>query len=138
MADLRLRLTCLNPPPATWGGEPTEFGLQDRAGAVHPGTALPDGALLFELSVALPRFGGDFVHGPPSGRFLYLSYRHRRAGAPWIGWIKIPLAGIRRTGQRRECWRRRYRRCGPMAAGPGRRYLPGTVGSPCIEWTGEE
>ena len=85
MADLRLRLTCLNPPPATWGGEPTEFGLQDRAGAVHPGTALPDGALLFELSVALPRFGGDFVHGPPSGRFRYLGYRHRRAGAPWIG-----------------------------------------------------
>jgi hypothetical protein len=83
--------------------EPLRFGLQDRKGEVHPGERAAEGVLRFDFSLDVkesgdpksPAFSGAFVHGPPSGRFLYLSWKRERASdAPW-GWrIKIPLSGI--------------------------------------------
>lgn len=34
---IRLRVMCINPLPPLYGGQPAEFGLQDKAGALTPG-----------------------------------------------------------------------------------------------------
>jgi hypothetical protein len=96
-----LRVTCLNPPPGSWGGKETEFGLQEAQGRVHPGVEQPSGAVRYEADVRVqedPKSGGlrllgPFVHGPSAQRFLYLSYRHRDV-AEWIGRIKVLLSAI--------------------------------------------
>lgn len=80
-------------------GETTEFGLQDKAGAVHPPQRASKTRSVFrcELAVAsgatggAPTLSGPFAHGPPSSRFLYLSWR-RVGGSGWIERIKIPLS----------------------------------------------
>ena len=97
---LHLQITCEAPPPATHNGQPTEFGLQDKQQALHPGALLPDGALRFVCEVTVkpltktyaPDFGGPFVHGATGARFLYLGWRP--PGGVWIKRFKIPLAPI--------------------------------------------
>lgn len=97
----RLVLVCQDPPPSEQDGRPAEFGLQDTRQVLHPGDPLPDGALRFELDVAVrlhaasgaPDFAGPFVHGPARGRFLYLGWRPVGEAA-WTRRYKIPLAAI--------------------------------------------
>lgn len=96
---MRLRLTCVYPPPASHNGQATEFGMLDRTGALTPGMRLPDGALRFDIEVQVARrsdgsanLGGSYVHGPPGGRFLYLGWRP--IGGAWIRRTKVPLAAI--------------------------------------------
>jgi uncharacterized protein DUF5990 len=97
---IRLQITCESPPPATYNGQRTEFGLQDKQQGLHAGVSQPDGALHFACEVAVklhaktdaPDFGGPFVHGPTSARFLYLGWRP--LGGAWIRRFKIPLAPI--------------------------------------------
>jgi uncharacterized protein DUF5990 len=98
---LRLRIICEQPPPDTYAGQPTEFGLQDKQQALHPGSRLADGSLAFMCEVVVmkphagtgsPDFGGPFVHGPPGARFLYLGWRP--PGGAWIRRFKIPFTGI--------------------------------------------
>ena len=97
---IRLIHDGLQPGPPL--SEPLRFGLQDTKAEVHPGTAAADGTRHFDLSLdvkgtdpAPPVFTGAFAHGPPTGRFLYLSWKREGThAAPW-GWrIKIPLSGI--------------------------------------------
>ena len=99
---LRLRLIHDGAPPGATD-EPLRFGLQDSKGEVHAGAPQPDGTRLFDLALAVkpgdaanaPVFSGPFAHGPPTGRFLYLSWkREGKHDAPWAWRIKIPLAGI--------------------------------------------
>jgi Family of unknown function (DUF5990) len=99
---LPLRLIHDGAPPGTPPEEPLHFGLQDSKGEVHPGVEQPDGSLHFDLTLdikpggtAAPIFIGPFAHGPPAGRFLYLSWkREGQSAAPWAWRIKIPLSGI--------------------------------------------
>ncbi|MGA8499687.1 MAG: DUF5990 family protein [Xanthobacteraceae bacterium] len=78
-------------------GEATEFGLQDKAGVVHAAKRASKTRSVFacELTVGsdtgTPTLGGSFAQGPPSGRFLYLSWR-RIGGTGWIERVKIPLS----------------------------------------------
>ncbi len=78
-------------------GEATEFGLQDKGGVVHAAERASKTRSVFACGLAVgsgpgtPTLGGPFAHGPPSGRFLYLSWRHI-GGAGWIERIKIPLS----------------------------------------------
>ena len=70
---------------------------------MHPGIAQPDAVRHFDLTLEVsehgaagqPVFRGAFAHGPPEGRFLYLSWkREGKHAAPFAWRIKIPLSGI--------------------------------------------
>lgn len=81
--------------------EPVDFGIQDKKGGVHAAKHSKGGLLLFEMDIAVkaarasPVFSGPFVHGPPGGRFLYLSWKKRgQHEHPWAWRIKMPLGGI--------------------------------------------
>ncbi len=95
--ELRLELTCVDPPQAT---PELSFGLQDKQLALQLGDLRPDNALTFTCPIrvrprqadAAPDFAGPFVHGPRGDRFLYLSLRH--ADGHWIKRIKISLGEI--------------------------------------------
>ncbi len=97
---IRLQIICDAPPPAAFDCQPTEFGLQDKQQALHPGVPQPDGALRFRCeahvkphaATGAPDFGGAFVHGPVGARFLYLGWRP--PGGAWIKRFKIPLVSI--------------------------------------------
>lgn len=97
---IRLQIICEAPPPATYNGQPTEFGLQDKQQTLHPGGLQPNGGLRFDCEVAVkphattgaPDFSGPFVHGPAGARFLYLSWRS--SAGTWIMRFKVPLGSI--------------------------------------------
>lgn len=83
--------------------EPLRFGLQDSKGDVHPGITQPGEARNFDLTLEVteagktghPVFRGAFAHGPPTARFLYLSWKREGEHEHPFGWrIKIPLSGI--------------------------------------------
>jgi hypothetical protein len=89
--------------PGTPVVESLRFGLQDKNGEVHLGAMRAKGVQHFDLSLdvkeagnsSLPDFGGAFVLGPPSRRFLYLSWKREGVhAAPWAWRIKMPLSGI--------------------------------------------
>jgi hypothetical protein len=101
--QINLRLVHDGVQPGTPLDQSLRFGLQDSKGEVHPGITRPGEARSFDLILEVmeggdagqPMFRGAFAHGPPAGRFLYLSWK-REGGHehPW-GWrIKIPLSGI--------------------------------------------
>jgi hypothetical protein len=100
---LTLVIICHDPPPPARNSKAMAFGAQDKAAALHPGQAEPDGSLRFLLAVrARPAasgsvdFAGSCVHGGPQGRFLYLGYRPVDATV-WERRWKIPLAAITLT-----------------------------------------
>jgi hypothetical protein len=80
-------------------GVATEFGLQDKGGAVHAAKRASKTRSVFACELAVgsgtsggaPTLGGPFAQGPPTGRFLYLSWR-RTGATGWIERIKIPLS----------------------------------------------
>ncbi|MDP9649657.1 DUF5990 family protein [Paraburkholderia caledonica] len=94
--DIRVTLVCKTLPPID---EPAMVGLQDKGQAVHAGTRRNDGSMEFscvvqarENSAGNLDFAGTFVHGTPSSRFLYLSWkRSPPAAALWVQRVKIPL-----------------------------------------------
>lgn len=102
---LKLQIHCVNPPVAEWQGRPTEFGLQDKTGALQPGKPETDGAQVFDCEVqikldkdGLPDFAGRQVHGRAGERFLYLSLRSAGdENGQWIRRIKVMLTDITTT-----------------------------------------
>ena len=97
-------------PPASHEARPTEFGMQDKKQSLHVGARQKDGSHVYECTVnvaiavvdsaaklAIPKFGGPFVHGQTDAPFLYLSYREAQEGSPWIRRLKISLKTITHT-----------------------------------------
>jgi hypothetical protein len=88
--------------PGTPLPETLHFGLQDAKGEVHAGAKQLDGTQHFDLTLevkgtadAPPVLTGAFAHGPPTARFLYLSWKREGQHAAPYGWrIKIPLSAI--------------------------------------------
>ena len=102
-ADRRIRVRLLHDgvQPGTPLGEPLHFGLQDTKGKVHAATGRRGDTQQFEFELGVkgfpgaPVFAGEFANGPPSTRFIYLSWKRAALPAASYGWrIKIPLAGI--------------------------------------------
>jgi hypothetical protein len=100
---LRLRVICNHAPPAEYNGQSTEFGLQDKLQALHPGVIDEDDALYYEAEVSVrrhktdgsPVMGGPFVHGPSKAKFLYLGWRPAYPPqAAWIRRTKVSLSSI--------------------------------------------
>jgi hypothetical protein len=96
---IRLRIVYDGTPPNRWDGDSKDFGMQDKENVLQLGTALADGRVVYDVSLAVkpaqttaPIFLGDFVHGPPKERFLYLSWRN--ADGSYAQRLKLPLAGI--------------------------------------------
>jgi hypothetical protein len=97
---VRLRVICLKPPPDTWEGKATRFGLQNKEGELDSGTARDDGARIYECEAQVkldanpPNFLGKYTHGTPTERFMYLSWGFGQG--TWVRRIKIPLKSITR------------------------------------------
>lgn len=109
---VRLRVVCKAPPDPDQHG--AHFGLQDNSNAthwaLHAGIRKANGDFVFECDVRVrpnartgsPNFLGDFVHGKPDERFLYLSWRPKGCGlgqpasasAVWTRRMKIHLRTI--------------------------------------------
>jgi hypothetical protein len=109
---IHLCIICKAPPDPDQHG--AAFGLQDNSATatwvLHPGKRKPNGDLHFECEVRVrpnartgePNFLGDFAHGTPEKRFLYLSWRPKdyRLGQPetaslrWQRRMKVHLSTI--------------------------------------------
>lgn len=95
--EIRVTLLCKSLPATE---EPATVGLQDKTQAVHEGALQRNGSVEFSCVVQVRDkgagqidFAGPFVHGTPSARFIYLSWkRAAAAAAPWVQRVKIPLA----------------------------------------------
>jgi hypothetical protein len=103
-AGIRIRLVLVTNlvPPIVHDGAETQFGVQDKHRALHTGVQQADGSKRFEIEVMAKQaedgqvtFSGQFVHGTPTERFLYLGWRPNNG--PVDGWIrrwKIPLSDL--------------------------------------------
>ena len=96
---IQLRVVYDGTQPNVWHGGAKDFGLQDKADLLFPGTTQRDGSVVFEVALTAkpgnasePVFLGDFAHGPPKDRFLYLSWRNPAGGDAQR--LKLPLRGI--------------------------------------------
>lgn len=96
--QVTLEITCLQPPT-----QPGVFGLQDKNQRLLPPTPAADGSAVFRCQVRAkpaaasgpPNFSGEFTHGSPQERFLYLSLRSVDGPeAAWLKRIKVPLKSI--------------------------------------------
>jgi hypothetical protein len=100
MTSISVRVVYDGAGPITWCRDPGAFGLQDKAGFLHVGAPRPDGSIVFDLTLQLksedtvaPIFVGPFVHGSPTGRFLYLGWRDERGA--FAQRLKLPLGTIK-------------------------------------------
>jgi hypothetical protein len=80
--------------------EPYEFGLQDNKGEIIAGARDAIGRFVFDFSLKVksaadgrPTFTGRFASGPPSDRFVYLSWRSIPRGV-YINRLKARLSSI--------------------------------------------
>jgi hypothetical protein len=96
---LRLRIVYDGTPPNVWDGAAKDFGLQDKENVLHPGKTERSGHIVFDVTIgiktertAAPVFHGDFAHGPPKERFLYLSWRNTNGA--YAQRLKLPLGAI--------------------------------------------
>ena len=103
---IKLQVRYLGAGPLIWSGGPRDFGVQDKAGALHLGHAGADGVVVFDLLLEVkpgdtgpPVFLGPFAHGRPDERFLYLGWRNADGG--FAQRFKLPLASITRDDVRR-------------------------------------
>jgi hypothetical protein len=100
MNSIRVRLIYDGVGPVHWTPAPEAFGMQDKKGGLLPGRPGPRGVVVFDATFTVKAgsageliLAGDFAHGPPAGRFLYLSWRNP-GGQGWAQRLKLPLAGI--------------------------------------------
>ena len=99
MDAVRLQVVYDGAGPAHWDGGAGAFGLQDKAAVLHPGTPCAGGAVAFDFTLRVKSVDasgvvlvGDFAHGPPAGRFLYLGWRN--AAGNFAQRLKLPLSTI--------------------------------------------
>ena len=99
MDAVRLQVVYDGAGPVYWDGGADAFGLQDKAEVLHPGTPCAGGAAAFDFTLRVKAVDaggvvlvGDFAHGPPAGRFLYLGWRN--AAGNFAQRLKLPLSTI--------------------------------------------
>jgi hypothetical protein len=99
LEPVRLRIVYRGHRLPGWGGGPDDFGVQDKSDGLRAGVAGDGGAVIFDLllevkpgNAAAPVFVGPLAHGPPSKRFLYLSWRN--ASGAYARRLKLPLGAI--------------------------------------------
>jgi hypothetical protein len=99
MGAVRLQLVYDGAGPVHWDGGAGTFGLQDKDDALHAGTPGAAGAVVFDLTLQVKAVQagavvlvGDFAHGKPADRFLYLGWRN--AAGNFAQRLKLPLASI--------------------------------------------
>ena len=99
MQAIHLQLIYDGKGPAIWTPAPGAFGLQDKAGALHPGTPGAAGAVVFDFTLQVRSLDakavvltGDFAHGSPAERFLYLGWANTAGG--FAQRLKLPLFNI--------------------------------------------
>ena len=99
MESLHFRLVYDGEGPAIWTPAPGAFGLQDKAEALHVGTPGRAGAVVFDFALQVKSLDvdqvvlvGDFAHGKPAERFLYLGWRN--ANGAYAQRLKLPLHTI--------------------------------------------
>ena len=84
--------------PVYWINDPAYFGIQDKDGLLHRGQTDKDGVVSFDFTLELrpntpkPIFIGEFAHGSPTERFLYLGWRN--AHMAFAQRLKVPLGSI--------------------------------------------
>jgi hypothetical protein len=98
---VRFTVRVTHPPPASCGPHRSiELGIQKKdevlpARLLSDGTAEVDGELRLKENSATPVFLGPFAFGPPSTRFVYLSWSGEIAGKrEMFRRMKLPLGGI--------------------------------------------
>jgi len=102
MDSIGLRLVYDGRGPVHWSPAPgavDAFGVQDKAGRLHPGTPGANGTVIFDLTFLLksqdseaPVLSGEFAHGPAAARFVYLGWRN--APGNFAQRLKLPLSTI--------------------------------------------
>ena len=99
MEAIHLQLIYDGKGPAIWTPAPGAFGLQDKAGVLHPGSPGAAGAVVFDFVLQVKSkdaativLTGDFAHGAPAERFLYLGWRNGAGG--FAQRLKLPLFTI--------------------------------------------
>lgn len=104
---VRVRVRLANAPPRACAGYAEIEGGIQRKTEVVPGEVGPDGLPRFtcelrarrDAATGAPVFLGPFAFGPPTGRFLYVSWSAVRPDDPGAGRTmfrraKVPLGGI--------------------------------------------
>jgi len=99
LEPVRLRVVYRGAALPGWGGGPDDFGVQDKSNGLCAGAVGEGGSVIFDLSVEVkpgsasaPVFVGPLAHGPPTERFLYLSWRN--AAGAYARRLKLPLGSI--------------------------------------------
>ena len=99
MDAVRLQVVYDGAGPVYWNGGADAFGLQDKAEVLHRGTPCAGGAMAFDFTLRVKAVDagavvlvGDFAHGPPARRFLYLGWRN--AAGNFAQRLKLPLSTI--------------------------------------------
>ena len=99
MEAIALQLIYDGAGPVHRDGGAGAFGLQDRHGALHPGTRGAAGAEVFDFTLQVKTLDadtvvlcGDFAHGSPAERFLYLAWADTSGG--FARRLKLPLSTI--------------------------------------------
>jgi hypothetical protein len=100
--EVRFRLLRSDDVPATNPHNLAfKFGLQDKHGEIDTPTSHKDGSLAFDFTLTVkkgadpkrPVFGGRFASGPPTDRFVYLSWLAIERGN-YINRVKARLSEI--------------------------------------------
>jgi hypothetical protein len=108
MDAIRLQVVYDGAGPVHWDGGAGAFGLQDKSGALHPGVVGAAGAVVFDFTLRVKSLDaaavvlvGDFAHGRPAERFLYLGWRN--AAGNFAQRLKLPIATITPDQVRQAC-----------------------------------
>ena len=102
METIHLRVIYDGKGPAIWTPAPGAFGLQDKAAVLHVGTPGKAGEVVFDFALQVKSMdadgvvlAGDFAHGKPAERFLYLGWANTAGG--FAQRLKLPLFNITST-----------------------------------------
>ena len=108
MDAIRLQVVYDGAGPVHWDGGAGAFGLQDKDGTLHAGMPAAGGAVVFDFTLRVKSTDaaavvlvGDFAHGSPAERFLYLGWRN--AGGNFAQRLKLPLTTITPEQVRQAC-----------------------------------
>ena len=108
MDTIRLQVVYDGAGPVHWDGGADAFGLQDKSGALHPGAPGATGVAVFDFTLRVKSLDaaavvlvGDFAHGTPAERFLYLGWRN--AAGNFAQRLKLPIATITPDQIRQAC-----------------------------------